>query len=77
MLIFDLVVPLSLPNLHKIGNAKKLFQSHVIKFLSVNLIVNQFATKRKIYKNTLCRSISMINTVHTLVMHKLLIFTSF
>jgi hypothetical protein len=76
MPIFCLRVHLGLLNLHKIGNSQKCYKFHVINFLSVNLIVYQFATKRLVNKNTLCRSISMISTVHTLLMHKLLIFTS-
>jgi hypothetical protein len=46
MPIFCLRVHLGLLNLHKIGNAQKLYKFHVIKFLSDNLIVNQFASKR-------------------------------
>jgi hypothetical protein len=76
MPISGLVLPFWILNLHKIGNTQKLFQSHVIKFLRVKIIGNHFATKGKDNKITLYISISMISTVHTLIMHKLIIFIS-
>jgi hypothetical protein len=56
MSIFGLVLLFWTLNLHKIGNDHKPHKSHVIKFLIVNLIINQYKTSRKIHKNTLYRS---------------------
>ena len=47
MLDFGLVAPFNLLNLHKIRIAQKINKSHVIKFLLLNLIVNNY----KIFAN--------------------------
>jgi hypothetical protein len=60
-----MALPFSVMILQKLGNTQKAFKSHVIKFLSVNLIVNPYKTQRKNYKNALYRNKYLIGTVHT------------
>jgi hypothetical protein len=45
MPIFGMAIPLGILNLHKIGNAQKVIESHVIKFQVLSLIINQYKLK--------------------------------
>jgi hypothetical protein len=45
MPIFYLRIHLGLLNVHKIENAQKLYNSHVIKFIVLNLMVKQIKPK--------------------------------
>jgi hypothetical protein len=68
-----MAIPLGILNLHKIGNAQKVIESHVIKFQVLSLIINQYKLKANSkkyfiqhkykYYFSCCRTLYILNTL--------------